>query len=783
MASRELPSTYGSSAAHSAATEEQGAGLDVFGFLRRRKSIVFVIGIIGAGIGYLLFTRQQPIYRSVATVQVIHRNVDRETRFVLAERELMDAAYEIKSPSLIKPAYDKHKLGELLLLQGLEADAAVDKIVGMLHVKLGVNSKNVVEIAVEGPRAEEIPQIANATAEEYVHRQEENYKDAREELNTVLMKQRELLHVQLQQKEKEYKEFREERSGLMSDGRNPHRERQTAILLQVGTLSLEETTLKAELMTFEQAVREGGSREAILMAIGKLNENGTTGVAAIERIDETAENDMNMNERMLPLLLEQKDLEAKHGKDHPKVKSMERRIEFTRTMLQRFIDAKTAEPATRIIEAPKPDYVDAYLESLRQQMQAIVSERIDLEQQAIEAEERARSLGNDENEERSKKNEIERLSKLFDDASSHVSQIQVKADMSKVKAQILTPARHGNLIFPSLGQFLGLGSFLGGFVGLMLGYLVEMADKSFRKPEDVIREFGVPIVGHIPLFNSKHLKAAKSNDKMDPTAVCAHMPRSRSAEAFRSIRTAICFNAAGSSHRVIQVTSPTPGDGKSTLALNLSISLAMSGKRTILVESDFRRPKVHELTAVDNKRGIVDVLRGNAELTDTVKNTHLESFFVLPCGSVPKDPAELISRPEYEQLLEVLRQKYDYVIIDTPPVLAITDSTSIAPRVDSVLLAMRLGRHTRDLGRRTLMQLRDVGATVSGIVINGVEESDGYGYDTYRYSDVHYYYKKNSYGNEGEAKAGYDSDDEAELADADVVLKPNQTVITANGNL
>ncbi len=774
MASGGLPSVYGYAAAPipAVATEDQDAGLDIWGFLRRRKSIIIVLGILGAGIGYLMFTRQVEIYRSTATVQVIHRNGDREMSLLLAERELMDAAYEIKSDGLIETAIKNHSLSELLLLQGLPEDAAATKIAGMLHVKLGLNSKNVVEISVEGSRAEEIPQIANAIAEEYVDRQKENYNDERVKWDTILMTQREDLHTELKKKENEYQEFRE-RSGLMSDGRNPHRERQAAFLAQLATLSLEETALKAELSTLEQAVRDGGSREAILMAIGKLNEDSTTGLVTARRIDQTADNDRNQEERMLPLLLEQKDLEAKHGKDHPKVKSIERRIEFTQKMLQQLADARKVEPDTPVAEAPQADYISAYLQSLRQQMQAIASERSDLETQAAEAERLARALANDENEERSRKNEIERLSRLFDDASSHVTETKAKADMGGVKAQILTPARHGNLVFPSLGQFLGLGSFLGGFVGLMLGYLVEMADKSFRKPEDVIREFGVPIVGHIPFFKQDQLKGAKSNNEIDRTAVCVHLPRSRPAEAYRSVRTAICFNASGSSHRVIQVSSPAAGDGKSTLALNLSISMAMSGKRTILVESDFRRPKVHKLTAVDNKRGIVDVLRGDAELTDAVKNTHLETFFVLPCGSRPKDPAELISRPEYEQLLEVLRQKYDYVIIDTPPVLAVTDSTSIAPRVDGVLLAMRLSRHTRDLGRRTLEQLRDVGAIVSGIVINGVEEADGYGYGAYRYSDYQYYYKNYDYkyGHNGEGKADYYSDDRADATDPDLRIE------------
>jgi succinoglycan biosynthesis transport protein ExoP len=622
--------------------------------------------------------------------------------------------------------------------------------------------------------------IANAVAEEYVNRQRENYKDASVELDAALTRQREGFHAELKTKEEEYNKFRD-RSGLMSDGKNPHRERQQAFLGKLGSLSLEETSLKAELKTLEEAQRAGGSREAILMAIGKLSEGvpAAGGGIAFQPISEV-DSQIGIEERMIPLLLEQKELEAKHGKDHPRVTAMQRRIDFTRQLFQQFVDAKKKQTEQSPLKtpdvAPAPvhlDFIAVYLQSLRQQLQSIAAERDALETQAAEAERLARALSNDENEDRSRRSEIDRLTKLFDAASTNVTERKVNVDMGGVKALVLQPARHGSLIFPSLSKFLSMGAFLGGFIGLVLGYLVEMADKSFRKPEDVIREFGVPIVGHIPFFKEERLKGAAAESKLDRTAVCVHLPRSRPAEAYRSVRTAICFSALGSSHRVIQVSSPAAGDGKSTLALNLAISLAMSGKRTILIESDFRRPKVHKLTGVDNKRGVVDVLRGDAEVADAVQTTSVDSFFVMPCGSRPKDPAELLSRPEYEQLLEVLRQQYDYVIVDTPPVLAVTDPTSVAPRVDGVLIAMRLSRHTRDLGRRTLEQLRDVGATVSGIVINGVEESDGYGYGTYRYSDYQYYYKNYEYryGAYGKAKEDYYSDERADSSEADITLK------------
>ena len=769
---------YGSGAAPAAA-EEPESGLNVWGFLRRRKSFVIVLSLLGCGIGYMMFQRQIPIYRSSALAQVIHKSSDRQMAMLVSERDLMDATFEIKSEGLLKPAIEKHRLGELLTLQNFSIDAAVQQVAGMLQVN-PVSSSKIVEIAVQGSRAEEIPLIANAVAEEYVNRQRENYKDASVELDAALTRQREGLHDELKAKEEEYNEFRD-RSGLMSDGKNPHRERQQAFLGKLASLSLEETSLKADLKTLEEAQRAGGSREAILMAIGRSSEGVTAagGGIAFQPISEV-DSQLGIEERLIPLLLEQKELEAKHGEDHPRVTAMQRRIDFTRQLLQQFVDSKkklaeqSGLKAQDVAAAPAPlDFIAVYLQSLRQQLQSIAAEREALETQAAEAERLARALSNDENEDRSRRSEIDRLTKLFDAASTNVTERKVNIDMGGVKALVLQPARHGSLIFPSLSKFLSMGAFLGGFIGLVLGYLVEMADKSFRKPEDVIREFGVPILGHIPFFKEERLKRAAAESKLDRTAVCFHLPRSRPSEAYRSVRTAICFSALGSSHRVIQVSSPAAGDGKSTLALNLSISLAMSGKRTILIESDFRRPKVHKLTGVDNKRGIVDVLRGDAEVADVVQTTSVDSFFVMPCGSRPKDPAELLSRPEYEQLLQVLRQQYDYVIVDTPPLLAVTDPTSVAPRVDGVLIAMRLSRHTRELGRRTLEQLRDVGATVSGIVINGVEESDGYGYGTYRYSDYQYYDKNYEYryGDYGNAKEDYFSDERADSSEADITLK------------
>lgn len=745
MASGAVPAMYGNNTAAGSGSEDQDGGLDVWGFIKRRKSFVIVLGIVGTVCGYMLFQRQVPNYRSSALVQVIHKSADTKLDGMLSERDLMDAAFVITSPSIVQPAVQKHGLAELSMMRGNSSEDVVNIVSGMLKIKTGATNTNVVEIAVEGSRAEEIPQIANAVAAEYVNKQMENYQDARGELERLLTRAKDELHGELKQKETEYNEFRE-RSGLMSDGKNPHRERQQAVLAQVSLLSLRETALKAELTTLEEALRTNGAQGAILILIGKTIENTSSGPVVDPFADRALSSKKAMMDALLPLLVEQAELEETLGKDHPKVDSIKRRIKFAQEHAEKIARMTPEELKAQESKAdPRQEYIANYLQSLRQELASIKKERTELDVQAADAERLARALGKDENEDRTRTSEINRLEKMFDDVSSQMRETNVNANMGGVKAQVLTPARHGVLVFPKLSQFLGLGAFLGAFSGIALGYLVEMADRSFRKPEDIIREFGVPIIGHVPFMTEQRLKSGSESHPMDKTAVSVHLPRSRPAEAYRAVRTAICFSAFGGSHRVISVTSPAAGDGKSTLALNLSLSMAQSGKRTVLVESDFRRPKVHKLTGVENKVGLVDVLRGDAELVDAIVATSVPDFFVLPCGTRPRDPAELLARPQYEQLLQVLREQFEYVIIDTPPVLAVTDPCGVAARVDGVLICMRLSRHTRDLGRRTVEQLRDVGATIAGIVINGVEERDAYGYGNYRYSDYRYYYKNYNY--------------------------------------
>ncbi|MGL4422823.1 MAG: polysaccharide biosynthesis tyrosine autokinase, partial [Gemmataceae bacterium] len=284
-------------------------------------------------------------------------------------------------------------------------------------------------------------------------------------------------------------------------------------------------------------------------------------------------------------------------------------------------------------------------------------------------------------------------------------------------------------ISPKLTQSLMLGMAAGLFIGLGLATLAELADKSFRSPLEIRQRLGLPVIGHIPPIRVEMDNDTNEHD-FESSLVTAVRPKSIEAEAYRGVRTALYFSAAGRGHQVIQVTSPNPGDGKSTLAANLAVSIAQSGKRVILVDCDFRRPRMHKIFHINEPGpGFVGILMGEATLAEAVKRCSIENLALLPCGTRPTNPSELLSRPEFVSLVEQAQKEYDFVILDTPPLLAVSDPSAVATRADGVILVFRMTNRARPQAERAREQLAQLGANVLGVVVNGAgRAADGYGY-------------------------------------------------------
>jgi capsular exopolysaccharide synthesis family protein len=217
-----------------------------------------------------------------------------------------------------------------------------------------------------------------------------------------------------------------------------------------------------------------------------------------------------------------------------------------------------------------------------------------------------------------------------------------------------------------------------------------------------------------------------------PLGLISANPKSGVAEAYRSLRTNIQFYNLGERMRRLLVTSSGPNEGKSTTSANLAITFAQAGNQVILLDADLRRPFLHRVFQVSNLVGLTNVMVGEATLEEAIRSTEVPGLSLLTSGPIPPNPAEMLGSTRMRELLDQLADLADVVIIDSPPVIAVTDASVLAPLVDGVILVAGAGLVNRDMAQRAKAQLEAVRAKVLGVVLNGVEvEGSGYYYYYY----------------------------------------------------
>lgn len=282
---------------------------------------------------------------------------------------------------------------------------------------------------------------------------------------------------------------------------------------------------------------------------------------------------------------------------------------------------------------------------------------------------------------------------------------------------------------PNTRLALALGALIGLSLGVGYALVRHALDRRIRRPDDVERQLGVPVVGTIPInraFTSENRLVPLVRVGDDRNAIAA----AATAEALRELRTNLQFMDVDNPPRVIVVTSPAPGDGKSTVAANLATSIAASGQPVVLIDADLRRPMVAKIFGFPAGGGLSDVLAGRAPLRDVVQRwSGAPNLQILTAGKVPPNPSEVLGSARMKSLLEQLSKDW-LIIVDAPPLLAVTDAAVLTNRADGAFVVASVGSTTYESLSRALGMLERANARAMGVILNRMpRRGNGYGYE------------------------------------------------------
>jgi exopolysaccharide transport family protein len=471
---------------------------------------------------------------------------------------------------------------------------------------------------------------------------------------------------------------------------------------------LNSDVLKAENALIEAELRYEQAREIV----GKPEQiEGITTVVQNPFINKLKADEAN-------LLNELSELSKKYGKKHPKIITVNEKLKATRESMNSEI--------IKIVNSLKNEYKVALAkeESLKRALEKQKEESQRLSKHAITYGVLLR--------------DVETNSQMYEILLTRMKEAGISSGIQTTNVRVVDSADVSHEpIKPKKGLNILLAAIVGLFGGTGIAFFIEYLDNAVKTPDDIKRSVGIPYMGPIPNFGLQNGETSAAERAL----IVSEDPKSVAAEAYRGIRTAVIFASPDSGNKVLLVTSAAPSEGKSITASNLAVSMAQSGKKTLVIDADFRKPRLHRIFKVNNEKGFSNLIVGAAVLEDVINKTEIPNLDIIPCGHIPPNPAELLGSKNMRKYLNELKERYSMIIFDSPPIMAVTDSIVLSTLVDDVLLVVWAGKTSREVVRRAVEQLRDVRANLIGAVLNNITVGQE-NYYYYQYYSSYYGDKK-----------------------------------------
>jgi capsular exopolysaccharide synthesis family protein len=576
------------------------------------------------------------------------------------------------------------------IVKDFSAPGLAKQISGGLAVNLVKDSK-ILNISYASSNPEYAALIANTAAQAYMEELlEMNIRSTRYAIDWLTEKSEEE-QAKLKKAEKELQSFVKDADII-------------ALEYRLKVIPEELSALSVQLAEAETVRKE---RETVISNILR-HADDPRGLEAIKVIESDA-SVMALKEQVLEAEQNVRTLSKKFTAKHPTMLAAARDLAILQT--------KRKEEVQRVIDSlqNEAELAKAKEEDLRNRIAAIKEEAFGLKDEFIQYQ--VMRLGADTNRQ------------FYDALLKKTKEYTINEQLQSIQVSVLEKAEvPSRPVTPDKPKSILFGLFLALFAGAGAAFFVEYLDQTVKSPEELERKTGLPVLGLIPLFKEK----GKNIEE-----ILVKDPSSYLSESYKGLRTSVLLSSVDSPPKSILVTSMIPGEGKTTTAINLAVATAQSGYKVLLVDCDLRKPQIHKQFGVKNMKGLSTFLAGVSN-DDIISDTPVPNLSVMAPGPVPPNPSELISSRKMERLLERMKEKYDIIIFDSPPLLTVADSMVISRYLDVTLVITRAGKTNYEMVRRGLKMLKEIKTPILGAVINAHEEKKSGYYTYYKYYDQYY---------------------------------------------
>lgn len=606
----------------------------------------------------------------------------------------------------------------------IRANALLGSFKGSLRVMLEPNTR-VINIHYRSPNKQLAARVVNAMANTYI---EQNFKTRFEstmQASDWLSRQLVDLQMKVETSQEKLVKYQKDHQILGID------DKQNITTAKLDELNKELTVAESERMQKESVYR--------------LAETGDTETAAAVSAGSTQDKSSENTSLLLEKLQEQKgDLKlqiaqfsTQFGPAYPKLAQLNNQVQE--------IDAQIQNEMKKVAGRLRGDYLAS------QQRENMLHAALEGQKQ------QANKLNESAIEYSLLKRDFETNRTLYEGLLQKLKEAGVTAGLRSNNIRQVDIARTpADPTEPNIPRNLGFAFVLGLTSGIGLAFLLEGVDNTVRTPEQAQAISGLPSLGMIPLgsktnsdISSRQLSVAASKEAVE--LVTISRPQSQMSESYRALRTSLLLTSVGAPPKIILITSALPQEGKTTTSINTATVLAQKGTRVLLIDADLRRPSIHKTLGMGPRAGLSNVLTGGTTLQQaTARSSSLPNLFVLPAGTPPPNPAELLASAQMFDILAELREQYDHIIVDTPPTLSVTDAVVLSTRADAVVLVIRSGQTTKPALRRARDILAQVNARVAGVLMNAVNlnSPDYYYYYEYQGKYGQRYYDEDMTGSE-----------------------------------